>query len=121
MMIKDLCELYKVPFNQARNKVIINATVGSIVSKVLTSGLTMVPGMAGPIKGLMDAGIAGLYTATVGEYYKVHLQRGGNLENSSLKALGEYFIAEIQSGDITLNQLTSPSAIVKRMMGKSVG
>lgn len=117
-MIKDLCKLFKVPFEQEKTTVLINAVIGGVLTKAISIFVsTVIPNnssASGP--DFSGAAICGLYTATVGEYYKDHFQGGGNLENATLNDLGDYFMAEIQRGDIGLNSLSNPSFIMTRLI-----
>lgn len=117
-MIKDLCELYKVPFEEQQTKVLLNSVIGGVLTKAISMVVSAVVPNGQPTTGpdFSGAAICGLYTATVGEYYKDHFQSGGNLDNATLKDLGNYFMAEIEKGDIGLSSFSNPSSIMKRLM-----
>lgn len=117
-MIKDLCELFKVSYEEQQTAVLINSVIGGVLTKAISMVVsTLIPNNSatnGP--DFSGAAICGLYTATVGEYYKDHFQSGGNLENATLSDLGDYFMAEIQRGDIGLSSFTNPSSIMTRLI-----
>lgn len=117
-MIKELCELYKVPFAEQQTTLLINSVIGSVLTKALSVFVSTVIPNATPIGGpdFSGAAICGLYTATVGEYYKDHFQNGGTLEDATLKDLGNYFMAEIERGDIGISNFSNPSSIMKRLI-----
>ncbi len=117
-MIKELCELFKVPFEEQQTAVLINSVIGGVLTKAISMFVSTVVPNNSPTNGpdFSGAAICGLYTATVGEYYKDHFQNGGNLENATLSDLGDYFMAEIQRGDIGLNSLANPSSIMTRLI-----
>lgn len=115
MLIKKLCELYNIPFTKKRIDVIINSVVGSVVTRLVALATVAIPGVSTPMKGLSGGAIAGLYTATVGEFYKVHFQNGGTLKDASISDISKYFLEEYQRGDISLSSITNPTSIVKTM------
>lgn len=116
LLVKDLCNLYDVPFTERRVDVIINSALGTIATRLVALVTVIIPGISAPTKGLSGAAIAGLYTATVGEFYKVHFQNGGTLEDASISDLKKYFLEEFRRGDINLSSL-NPVSMIKRMLG----
>jgi uncharacterized protein (DUF697 family) len=118
LMIRELCKLYHVDYDNNLAGVAVNSVAGSVA----TTGLSFVvssfiPG-SNPVVGfdVSGAAIAGIYTATVGEFYKEHFQRGGTLQDASISDLGHYLLDEIQNGDLSMNSLTNPSYLVKHVM-----
>lgn len=114
MLIKDLCHLYDVPFAKKRINVIINSALGSAATRLIAIAAVAIPGVSTPLKGLSGAAVAGLYTATVGEFYKIHFQKGGTLEDASIGDLTKYFVEEYKRGDLNLSSLTNPVNTIKR-------
>jgi uncharacterized protein (DUF697 family) len=115
MMLRELCKLYEVPYEEHVVRMIVNAALGSIASRAAAMLVLLVPGISDPMKGLTGGAIAGLYTATVGEFYKVHFQHGGTLENASLNDLSDYIIEEYNRGDINLSKLANPTRTIRDM------
>lgn len=115
LMIKELCQLYQVSFDQRMAGVVINSAIGSVVSSGLSFALSSLLPASSPNKGLdlSGAGVASVYTATVGEFYKVHFQKGGNLESVSIMDLGDYFVDEVQKGDIKMRSFSSPFSVIR--------
>ncbi len=118
MMVRDLCKLFDKPFDHQWLRVAIQSTTSSVFTQLLALGISRIPGMSRMASGFSGAGMAGVYTATVGEYYKIHFQNGGDLTDASLTELGNYFIDEFKRGDLSLTQFTNPLAIVDRMFIK---
>ena len=117
MMIKDLCQLFNVEFDQK----VVSTLITSIIGSALIQGASMaisagVPGVVNPMKGLSGAALSGVYTATVGEFYKVHFQKGGSLDDASIMDIGNYFRAEIENGDISMSSIANPVSLGKRIM-----
>lgn len=116
MMIKALCELFEVQFDGKVASTVVNAALGSLViqgASIAVSG--GIPGVVNPAKGLSGAILSGVYTATVGEFYKVHFQKGGTLEDASLLDIGKYFKAEVENGDISISNVANPMSFAKRI------
>jgi len=115
LMIRELCHLYGVIFDQRVASVLINSAVGSVVSSGLSVAISSLLSRNSPTSGidLSGAGIASVYTATVGEFYKVHFQKGGTLENVSIMDLGDYFMDEVQNGDIKMRSFTNPFSVIR--------
>lgn len=110
LMIRDLCSLYHVPFDEKMTTLIINSSIGGVLTKAISMAIsTVIPGSQ-PTVGIDVSGavICGLYTATVGEFYKVHFDNNGNLEDASIRDLAKYFMEEIERGDIGLDNFTNP-------------
>lgn len=116
LMVRDLCRLYEVPYDGKELRMTLNAALGTVVTQLAAMATIIIPGVSAPTKGLTGAAIGGLYIATVGEFYKVHFQDGGNLENASLTDLRKYFVEEYKRGDISTSSL-NPIHIVKRIFG----
>lgn len=116
MMVKSLCDLFGVPFLNRRTNVIINSALGSAATQLVAIASTAIPGVSTPMKGLSGAAISALYTATVGEFYKVHFQKGGTLDNASITDLSKYIVEEYRRGDISLGNLTNPMGTITKMV-----
>ena len=119
LLIKDLCELYQIPFSEKRLNVVLTSVLGSAAVRLITFATRTIPGISKPMEGLTGATISGFYTASIGEFYKVHFQNGGNLDNADFRDLGWYFIEEYNRGSISLNDLTNPQTILERIIGKA--
>ncbi|MEM1216607.1 MAG: DUF697 domain-containing protein [Bacteroidota bacterium] len=115
-MIRSLCQLYQVPFKENQAQVLLNSALGSAATRLIGIAATAVPGVRTPMRGLSGAAIASLYTATVGEFYKMHFQKGGTLDTASIKDFGNYLVEEFQQGDISLQQLANPMSTLKEVV-----
>lgn len=115
-MVRDLCKLFDVPFTNRKINVLVNAALSSVVTQFAAMATKIIPGVSAPTKGLSGAAISGLVIATVGEFYKVHFQDGGNLDDASIGDLKTYFIEEYKRGDINASSL-NPINVVKRIFG----
>ena len=120
MMIKELCTLYSVPFSERWINVAAWSAVGSAIIKavggVVESVISSTGG--GEFSGgfnLSGAAIAAIYTATAGEFYKLHMQGGGSLADVEISDFIDYFIAEIKKGDLSLATFTNPKTLINHL------
>lgn len=115
LMIRELCYLYDVPFDQKVINVVLNSIAGSVLANLISSTISSFLSGNSPQTGLdlSGAGISAIYTATVGEFYKVHFQEGGTLDDASITDLGSYFLDEIQRKDISMGSVTNPVSTIK--------
>ena len=93
----------------------MNSFLGCVTTRLIGIAAMAIPGISAPLKGVSGAAVAGIYTATVGEFYKVHFQNGGTLEDASLSDLTKYIAEEYNRGDINLSQISNPSKIFKNI------
>lgn len=111
-MIRDLAELYSVS-TENLTQTAIYSVLGSTVAKLGTSLVaSFLPGSGSNLAG---AAVAGIYTATAGEFYKLHFRDGGTLEDVSIGDFANYFIEEVQRGDINMSTFTNPTALLSHL------
>jgi len=117
MMIRELCQLYEVSYSNKMANIAFWSVTGSLVSKAITGVLDAVISKSQTEQqfDLTGAAIAGIYTATIGEFYKLHLQNGGTLDDIKLADFGDFFVDEIKSGDLSLATFTNPSALMTHL------
>lgn len=117
LMIKELCTIYDVNFDSRIVNVLAQSALGSAITSGLSLAFTSItPG--GNFAGLniSGAGIASIYTAAIGEYYKTHFEEGGTLENVSLNDIGHQLLDEIQNGDHSVTKMGNPNYLVKSIL-----
>ena len=117
MMIRELCQLYDVPYSDKLVNIAFWSVTGSIMTKAITEVVDTVITKSNVEKSfdLTGAAVAGIYTATVGEFYKLHLRDGGTLDNLRFSDFGDYFIDEIRRGDLSLATFTNPKALMSHL------
>lgn len=117
MMIKELCTVYNVPFSENWVNVAGWSAAGSAIIKAVSGVVESMLGNSGMSNryDLSGAAIAAIYTATSGEFYKLHLRDGGTLENIKIGDFVDYFITEIKSGDISMATFTNPKALMNHL------
>jgi uncharacterized protein (DUF697 family) len=79
-MVRQLCEVYDVPFAKNRIKSLIGSiTVSTIARSGARSLVKLVPGIGWLIGGATQAVFGGASTYALGKVFKMHLSRGGSL------------------------------------------
>ena len=117
MMVKELCDLYDVPYTDKMTTVAVWSAAGSIITKAITGVVSSIinqnrPGSSIDFSG---AAVAGIYTAAVGEFYNLHLKEGGTLDTIEVSAFVDYFIDEIKKGDISMSTFTNPQSLINHL------
>ena len=112
-MIRELANLYKIPHEGRLSQTVMTSLIGSTVSRVITALISnVIPGGGGAGSHLASAAVAGIYTATAGEFYKIHFRDGGTLDDVNFSDFSNYFIDEVKRGDINMSTFTNPSKLV---------
>lgn len=115
LMIKELSELYEVSYSEKLANVAFWSATGSIATKIISAAVGSIINKNGGGVDLTGAAVAGIYTATVGEFYKIHLRDGGTLEDARISDFSEFFIEEIKKGDLSMATFTNPSALISHL------
>ncbi len=111
-MIRELADLYSVRHEDKIQQVAVTSAMGSAVARAVTFAVSsFLPGSGGT-SVLANAAVSGIYTATVGEFYKLHFRDGGTLDDVNITDLSNYFIDEFKRGDISMSTFTNPSKLV---------
>jgi uncharacterized protein (DUF697 family) len=111
-MIRELAQLYSVDTEDLTQTAIYSA-MGSAIAKLGTNlVVSVLPGGGSNVAG---AAVAGIYTATVGEFYRIHFRDGGTLEDVNIGDFANYFVEEVQRGDINMSTFTNPTALLSHL------
>lgn len=118
MMIKELCEIYNVPFSEKMVNTAFWSATGSLLIKAISSVVRNVLDTTGQGSGNIDlsgAAVTAIYTATVGEFYKTHFRDGGTLNDIDIADFSTFFVEEIKNGDISVSTFTNPKALMNHL------
>ena len=104
LMIKQLSDLYRVPFkeNVARN--VVAALVGTLSSRVLAAGvvgsmLKVLPGFGAVIGGLLALpAVSGAVTYALGKVFVKHFEEGGTLLDLDVNKVRDFVASHYQGG-----------------------
>ncbi len=111
-MIRELAQLYSVSTDDLTQTAIYSA-LGSTIAKLGTNlVVSILPGSGSNLAG---AAVAGIYTATVGEFYKLHFRDGGTLDDVNIGDFANYFVEEVQRGDINMSTFTNPTSLLSHL------
>lgn len=90
-MLRQLAGIYKVGFMEGLGKNIITALIGGSASRLLASGVKLIPGIGTLIGELTMPILSGASTYALGQVLNKHLAAGGTLENfDPLRAKSTY-------------------------------
>mgnify|MGYP000368126987 CR=1 FL=1 len=117
MMVRELCDLYEIDIEGKMGKIALWSGLGSLFTKAITEVVSvMITKSHNGLKyNLTGAAVAGIYTASVGEFHHLHFQNGGDLDNIEVKNFTDHFINEIKKGDISLATFTNPTALLNHL------
>lgn len=91
-MIKSLCEVYGIPFNQSLAKTRVIAVIGGMTPRVMSSIIKVIP-IIGSVTGAISMPLlSGASTYAVGQVLAKHFQEGGTLENFEMSKFNDLFI-----------------------------
>ncbi len=116
LMIRELCQLYGISYSDRLANVAFWSATGSVATKIISAAVEALvsKGGFGGID-LTGAAVAGIYTATVGEFYKLHLRDGGTLADVKIADFADYFIEEIKRGDLSMATFTNPAVLMRQL------
>jgi len=80
-LIKQLCTLWGVGFEESTGKVWVGALTGGAVARIGASALKALPGFGTLLGGLSMSLASGASTYAVGQVIMKHLEAGGTMQN----------------------------------------
>ena len=104
-MIRELCQLYSVPFSKERVKTIIAGIIGGWNASVVAGSLLkMVPFVGVVIAASSIAAVSGAVTYGIGVVFMKHFASGGTLLDLRPERAKHRFAAAVDDGEIILAQ-----------------
>ncbi len=118
LMVRELCQLYNVEYSERLMNIAAWSAVGSVLIKLIGELVTnLIPSSKSNKKiDFTGAAIGAIYTATLGEFYKLHLRDGGTLEDVSASDFVDYFVAEVQRGNLSIDSFTDPRKLINQFV-----
>ncbi len=108
-MLRSLCELYDVPFDDTDIKPILIALAGGSLPVVgllgLSSALKLIPGVGTLAGGASLSITSGALTYAVGQTFVIHFESGGTLEDFDVKRAGVFFQRELAAGKLFVAEM----------------
>lgn len=101
-LTRRLCKLYHLKFEEAQLRALLNALVGSTAARVYAMGtkslLKLIPGVGTMVGGVVVGLYAAASTYASGEVFKLHIEKGGTLNNFDAKAMQKYYKIKLEEG-----------------------
>jgi len=97
-MIRQMCRVYDVPFEETQGKALISSLTSIALGKAGASGLArLIPGIGTAISGAI-ATFNGASTYALGEVFKKHFESGGTILDFDPARLKKYYNEKFEKG-----------------------
>ena len=96
-MIRQMCKLYEVDFQQTQGKALITALTGSGLARLGARAVKFIPGV-GSMGGVTMAVLSGASTFALGEVFKKHFETGGTFLDFDPQRLKNYYNEKFEKG-----------------------
>ena len=110
-MIKNLCDLYEKPYEQTKGKAIVTALAGTTLARVGVSGVAslakLIPVVGSVVGGATLAVTAGATTFAIGEVFRQHFERGGDLFDLDPEEFNAFYQEQLKKGKDMVQQWKS--------------
>lgn len=94
-MLKEITELYDLPFMEERTKSLVSALIGSVAPAAVAGGVAslvkMIPIIGSVVGAFSMSALAGASTWALGKLFIQHFERGGTIYDLDTENLKENF------------------------------
>ena len=97
-LIRQLCTLYGVSYQEGQGKVWVGALTGGAVARIGASALKAIPGIGTLLGGISMSIASGASTYAVGQVVKAHLSGGGTMTDLDVEAARQKYATEYEKG-----------------------
>lgn len=98
-MVKQLSELYGIPYEKNRTKAIIGSLTATALARAGARSLVkLIPGVGWVLGGVSVSAFAGASTYALGKLFKKHLESGGSLMDFDPKGVKEVYRELLKKG-----------------------
>ena len=97
-LIRQLCTLYGVNYDEGTGKVWVGALTGGALARIGASAIKAIPGIGSILGGLSMSVASGASTFAVGQVVKKHLEGGGTMSNLNVDAAKKDYEGELERG-----------------------
>ena len=98
-MIRQLCKVYDVEFQEVQGKAIVTSMTSSALARVTAGRLVkLIPGIGSLIGGMAVSSFAGASTFALGEVFKKHLSSGGTILDFDIDRLRKFYKEKFEKG-----------------------
>lgn len=85
-MLRQLCQLYGVSYDQAQGKARIVALAGGMLPRMAASMVKTIPFVGTIVGEITMTALAGASTYAIGQVFIRHFEAGGNMQNINISA-----------------------------------
>ncbi|MEL6636452.1 MAG: SHOCT domain-containing protein [Bacteroidota bacterium] len=98
-MIRQLCRVYEVDFQETQGKAIVTSLTSSTLARIGAGSLIkMIPGLGSVLGGVTVSVFAGASTYALGEVFKKHFESGGTILDFDPDRLRKYYKEKFEKG-----------------------
>ena len=90
-MIRQLCKLYDIPFNEKDGRAIVTSLTGAGTARLGANLVKAIPGVGSLLGGLTMSVLSGASTFAVGGVFRRHLETGGTILDFDSKSLRKMY------------------------------
>lgn len=114
-MIKQLCKVYDIDYNDTQGKAIVTALTSSTIARLgARSLLKLIPGIGSVIGGLTVSIFAGASTYALGEVFKKHFENGGTILDFDVERLKKAYREKFEKGKEVVKEMKKEEADSKK-------
>ena len=103
-MISELCDAYRISYEESIDKVLLTAIAGGTVPKFAASFIKIVPGIGSLIGGVVRVGFSAASTYAIGEVFVRHFEEGGNMKNFNFYLFQDFYQEVLERGSAYIEE-----------------
>jgi len=98
-MIRQLCKVYEIDFQETQGKAIVSALTSSTLARVGAGSLAKaIPIVGSFVGGVTNSVLAGASTYALGEVFKRHFEKGGTILDFDVDRLKKVYQEKFEKG-----------------------
>jgi uncharacterized protein (DUF697 family) len=109
-LIRQLCTLYGVSYQEGTGKVWVGALTGGAIARIGASAIKAIPGVGSLIGGLSMSIASGASTYAVGKVIHRHFEGGGTMANFDVDAAKKTYESAYEEGKTVAKQASENKA-----------
>ena len=98
-MIRQLCKVYDLDFEETRGKALVTSLTSSTLARLgARSLIKLIPGVGSMLGGVTVSAFAGASTYALGEVFKKHFESGGTILDFDPDRVKKYYTEKFEKG-----------------------
>jgi uncharacterized protein (DUF697 family) len=97
-MLKQLCRLYEIDFNESSGKSLISAVAGSTLARIGASFIKSIPGVGSLLGGMSMSILSGASTYGMGQVFTSQFEAGNGLFNFDMNRAKKEYDEQYEKG-----------------------